>query len=299
MTPRQSSDSDTPEPGTNGSIAPLITTLAVITMRPGGETFDESTRKRARIGGDHNECGEDNHDECREGEVADALSASDPDLKPFVELPFRGEHKKAVSAISFAPINTTKVLCATSSADGSARIWDIDEAVNCGAKNALASESPVQIQPKSVLYGHNGKGINDITWSSSGEYAATASDDKTGRIWDVEKSTALIELKGHNNFVFTCKFNPRSSLIATGSFDETVKLWDVRTGDCVSTIVAHSNPVTAVDFNTDGTCIASGSYDGKEKTAQYLLRNSNVYLKVWFASGTQQPGSASKPFMQS
>ena len=234
------------------------------------------TPKRARIG---------NHDECSEGKAADAPGAPDPDLEPFVELPFRGAHNKAVSSISFSPVNTARVLCATSSADGSARIWDIDEVVNGGAsKNALSSEPPVQLQPKSVLYGHNGKGINDVAWSSSGEYAATASDDKTGRIWDVEKSTALIELKGHRNFVFTCRFNPRSSLIATGSFDETVKLWDVRTGDCVSTIVAHSNPVTAVDFNTDGTCIASGSYDGERKSCAFFYGTKHSFeglVRIW------------------
>jgi len=109
--------------------------------------------------------------------------------------------------------------------------------------------------------GHS-RGINDVVWNSTGSYIATASDDKTARLWDVETHIPLIEFSGHTNFVFSVKFNPQSNLIVTGSFDETVKLWDVRTGECVSTLPAHSDPVTSVDFNRDGTLIASGSYDG-------------------------------------
>lgn len=109
--------------------------------------------------------------------------------------------------------------------------------------------------------GHS-RGINDVAWSRTAEYIATASDDKTLRLWDSQTGDALVEFKGHNNFVFALNFNPQSNLIVSGSFDETVKLWDIRSGDCVATIPAHSDPVTAVDFNRDGTCIVSGSHDG-------------------------------------
>jgi COMPASS component SWD3 len=91
---------------------------------------------------------------------------------------------------------------------------------------------------------------------------ATASDDKTLRLWDAHTAEALVEFRGHSSFVFCVKFNPQSNLLVSGSFDETVKLWDVRTGDCVSTLPAHSDPVTGVDLNRDGTCIVSGSHDG-------------------------------------
>jgi len=121
------------------------------------------------------------------------------------------------------------------------------------------------LSPTMTLLGHS-RGINDVTWSQGGSwgaYIATASDDKTLRLWDVNTGDALVEFRGHSNFVFCTKFNPQSSnLLVSGSFDETVKLWDVRTGDCVSTLPAHSDPVTAVDFNRDGTCIVSGSHDG-------------------------------------
>ena len=112
-----------------------------------------------------------------------------------------------------------------------------------------------------TLLGHE-QGVNDIAWSNDGQYLASASDDKTLRLYDVTTGSAVVEFQGHTNFVFCLAFNPQSNLICSGSFDEHVKLWDVRSGDCVSTLPAHSDPVTGVDFNRDGSCIVSGSHDG-------------------------------------
>lgn len=126
-----------------------------------------------------------------------------------------------------------------------------------------------------TLSGH-ARGINDVAWSPSRQYVATASDDKTLRLWDVSSphttsgvatngtgaGEALVEFKGHLDFVFSASFSPTSDLLASGSFDSTIKLWDVRCGSCVSTLPAHSDPVTSVAFNFDGTCIASASHDG-------------------------------------
>jgi len=178
-------------------------------------------------------------------------SSSSP--PPFECLPFFGAHKRAVSSVQMAPWKFTKsnsALCASASADGTVKLWDI------------SSEGNGQINPIETMVGHS-RGINEVCWSKSGDpFCVTASDDKTARLWDAVTGEALVEFRGHDNFVFCCDFNPQSNLISTGSFDETVKLWDVRSGECVSTFPAHSDPVTAVSFNRDGTCLVSASHDG-------------------------------------
>eukprot|EP00538_Stauroneis_constricta_P009170 CAMPEP_0119561440 /NCGR_PEP_ID=MMETSP1352-20130426/17637_1 /TAXON_ID=265584 /ORGANISM="Stauroneis constricta, Strain CCMP1120" /LENGTH=374 /DNA_ID=CAMNT_0007609649 /DNA_START=3 /DNA_END=1127 /DNA_ORIENTATION=+ len=216
-------------------------------------------------------------------QAADDGEASKP--APFACMPQFGEHKRAVSSVKLAPARITKdredaALCASASADGNVKIWDL-------ANTSLSSQSwekrsPYSIQPVSTLSGHS-RGINDVAWSKSSDpFVATASDDKTLRLWDAQTEDALIEFRGHDNFVFCTEFNPQSNLLASGSFDETVKLWDIRSGECVSTLPAHSDPVTAVSFNRDGTCVVSASHDG-------LIRIWDVCtgecLKTIFAAG--------------
>ena len=170
----------------------------------------------------------------------------------FTALSVFGEHKRAVSAVKWCPSTLSEqLLCASVSADGTAKLWKpIDDSGEAGS-----------IQPSLTMIGHS-RGINDVAWSQTSPYLATASDDKTLRLWDCHTGDPVVEFRGHSNFCFSVRFNASGNLVVSGSFDETVKLWDVRSGDCISTIPAHSDPVTGVDFNRDGTCIVSGSHDG-------------------------------------
>ncbi len=56
----------------------------------------------------------------------------------------------------------------------------------------------------------------DVAWSPTAAYIATASDDKTLRLWSAETGDAFVEFRGHTNFVFSCKFNPQSNLLVSG-----------------------------------------------------------------------------------
>ena len=72
-----------------------------------------------------------------------------------------------------------------------------------------------------------------MAWHPTGKYLATASDDKTLKLWASNSGECLRTLTGHTNYVFCCAFSPKGSLLASGSFDETLRLWNVTTGECV------------------------------------------------------------------
>lgn len=110
------------------------------------------------------------------------------------------------------------------------------------------------------LEGHVG-GLSDVAWSADSRFLATASDDKTIKLWNAEKGTMLRTLRGHTSYVFCVCFSPRTNLLVSGSYDESVRVWEVRTGKCRHQLPAHSDPVTSVDFNRDGTLIVSCSND--------------------------------------
>ena len=107
-------------------------------------------------------------------------------------LPGFGEHKRAVSSVKFAPTRLTKrsALCASSSADGVIKLWDLQDCFQVAAEAAAAPTDGTQpttvttesasMEPKLSCTGHS-RGINEICWNPVSPLLASASDDKTVR----------------------------------------------------------------------------------------------------------------------
>lgn len=52
-----------------------------------------------------------------------------------------------------------------------------------------------------------------MSWNCNSRYLATASDDLTAKIWDVETRQCLATYEGHTNYVFCCQFNPQGTVL--------------------------------------------------------------------------------------
>lgn len=78
--------------------------------------------------------------------------------------------------------------------------------------------------------------IYSVAFSPDGKRLASASEDKTVKVWDAESGQEVFTLKDHTDQVTSVAFSPDGKRLATGSWDKTAKVWDAATGKVTCTL---------------------------------------------------------------
>jgi U3 small nucleolar RNA-associated protein 13 len=189
------------------------------------------------------------------------------------------------SAARSDPLNHPPPFLITGSQDQTVKKWEIPR-------------TPQQKGHKSgsrALYTRKAhdKDINAINVHHSGQLFASASQDKTVKIWSAEEGEVQGILRGHKRGVWTVQFSPAQlpaiqgedgpvtgkGVVLTGSGDKTIKLWNLASYTCVRTFEGHSNSVLKVAWLK-----MPSSQEQSKKLVQFTSAGGDGLVKVWDAN---------------
>lgn len=146
-----------------------------------------------------------------------------------------------------------------SSLSGVAKLWSMPE-----------------VKKVSALKGHTER-ATDVAFSPISYQLATASADRTARLWNLEGSV-LRTFEGHLDRLARISFHPSGKYLGTASFDKTWRLWDVETGEELLLQEGHSRSVYGISFHHDGSLAASCGLDALARV--WDLRSGRSILSL-------------------
>jgi U3 small nucleolar RNA-associated protein 13 len=177
-------------------------------------------------------------------------------------------HAESVGAVVFEREDVPRFLF-TGSQDRTIKVWDLG---SVQTEVPTATLAPVRCKSVSTTRAHE-KDINALDSSPGGALLVSGSQDKTAKVWTVDRSSGMLKLrgtcKGHKRGVWSVRFARGTRTLATGSGDRTVRLWKLDDFSCLKVFEGHTNSVLRVDWlrgETEGYGhVVSAAADGLVK----------------------------------
>lgn len=115
-------------------------------------------------------------------------------------------------------------------------------------------------KPVARMTGHQ-QLVNQVAFSPDGRMIASASFDKSIKLWCGRTGKYIASLRGHVQAVYQVAWSADSRLLVSGSADSTLKLWDIGKRNLAVDLPGHADEVYAVDWSPDGQRVVSGGKD--------------------------------------
>jgi len=204
--------------------------------------------------------------------------------KPLVLLP----HDAAVRSAVFSP-DGTKVL--TIMGDHSGLVIPDRDYIAIVWNSATAEQL-------AVLRGHSSP-INSAVFSPDGTKIATASFDRTARLWDSGTGT-MLEILKHPATVFSAAFSADGDSVVTASADGGTRIWNATSGKQLANM-QDDEPIRSAEFSHDGSKIVTATYgrsgrlwDAATGESLAILRHDDIVNSAAFSADGNQIVTASE-----
>mmetsp|Transcript_384 Transcript_384/g.1169 ORF Transcript_384/g.1169 Transcript_384/m.1169 type:complete len:760 (-) Transcript_384:87-2366(-) len=212
-------------------------------------------------------------------------------------------HVTTVTGGSWQP--GEKMRCATSSVDGSVRLWDL--CGKTGLRDYLYCESTLRCKDKAARK----TSATAVAFEPSGKIVAAGCADGSVQYWQVRG-------RGHSysrpdacargahtpgtdasGSVLSCvKFSPDGRVLATRADDGFLKLWDLRTLGKTTPLAAFADVpgyAATLDWSPDGAVVVAGTDDGRLRffsaggAAHEIFRAADGYAPLLSLAASSQP----------
>jgi U3 small nucleolar RNA-associated protein 13 len=139
-------------------------------------------------------------------------------------------HEKDINSLDVSPNDR---FLASGSQDKLAKVYEIEY-----------STSPVRGSFKliGICKGHK-RGVWCVKFGRHEKVLATASGDKTVKLWSISDFTCIKTFEGHANSVLRVDFLSEGQQLVSCGSDGLVKIWNVGTEECVTTMDNHEDKV--------------------------------------------------------